>query len=419
MIVRAKTFDEPPGAPPSPPPLPRQLPTLTTMRFVAAAMVFVFHVAMQQFFADQGAQQTLLSVFTQAGWTGVGFFFVLSGFVLTWSDRPGRPARRFWRRRFFKIYPNHLVTLVVAFVLLTWAAGVHVDGGHALLNLLLVQSWFPQLEIRASLNGVAWSLSCEMLFYLAFPLLIRPIRAIRPDRLWAWAAGVAVVIFLVPAVSSLLPREPFLPMGTNSSYDFWFIYQFPPVRMLDFVFGMILARIVMTRRRLPLDLGGSVALAVAAYALAPLFPWVYTLTAVMVVPLGLVIAAGAAAARPHPPTSLAGRVAVRLGEISFALYLWHQLVLTYGRQWLGGSRGLSTPVALGVVVLLFALTLALSWMLFTLVERPIMRRFAGPRRDRLAASEQPAAVPAGTAVGAGAGADHARADEGSTPDAPS
>ncbi|MEU0565219.1 acyltransferase [Nonomuraea sp. NPDC005983] len=376
-------------------------------------MVFIFHVTLAQFFAERGAEQTLLSIFTQAGWAGVGFFFVLSGFVLTWSHRPGHSARGFWRRRFFKIYPSHVVTLVVAFALLTWVAGVQVDAGQALLNLLLVQAWFPQFEIRASLNGVAWSLSCEMLFYLAFPLLIRLIRAIRPERLWAWAAGVAVVIFLVPVASSMLPREP-LPGANLAAYDFWIIYQFPPVRMLDFVLGMILARIVMTGRRLPLDLGGSVALAIAAYALAPLFPAAYTLTAIMVVPMGLVIAAGAAAP-PRPPTSLPARAAVWLGEISFAFYLWHQLVLTYGQQWLGAGRGLSTPAALGVVVLLLAVTLLLSWMLFTLVERPIMRRFARPRRDRPAASAQPPAVPAGTAVGAET--DRTQADGGSTRDA--
>jgi peptidoglycan/LPS O-acetylase OafA/YrhL len=366
------------------PSLPQRLPALTMMRFVAAALVFVFHATMAQFFVDQGTQQTLLSLATQAGWTGVGFFFVLSGFVLTWSHRPSHTAGRFWRRRILKIYPSHLLTAGIAFVLLVWVAGVGVDAGPALLNLLLVQSWSPLIEVRASLNGVAWSLSVEMLFYVMFPLLIRPIRAIRPERLWAWATGVVVVIFLVPVASSLLPRQPTFPLGNMPIYDFWLIYQFPPVRLLDFAFGMILARIVMTGRRLPLDLGGAVALAVAVYALAPFFPSAYTLTALMVVPLGLVIAAGAASAPSHTTTGLAARTAIRLGEISFAFYLLHQMVLTYGRQWIGADHPLSTPAAFGVIALLLAVTLALSWAQFTFVEAPIMRRFA-TRRARPAA----------------------------------
>jgi peptidoglycan/LPS O-acetylase OafA/YrhL len=42
--------------------------------------------------------------------TGVSFFFVLSGFVLTWSARPDDIATGFWRRRIARIYPVHLVT---------------------------------------------------------------------------------------------------------------------------------------------------------------------------------------------------------------------------------------------------------------------------------------------------------------------
>ncbi|WP_079318992.1 acyltransferase [Microbispora sp. GKU 823] len=390
MTSSAQPANSPPAAPAPP---PSRLPTLTGMRFIAAALVFLFHATVQQLFAEPGAQKTFSAVFTQGGWAGVGFFFVLSGFVLAWSYRPGQPARRFWRRRLVKIYPNHLVTMVVAFVLLTLVSKVAVDHWHALYNLLLVQSWFPQLEIRGSLNGVTWSLSCELLFYLAFPLLMRPLSRIRPERLWAWAAGVAVAIFLVPVASSLLPRQPVLPMVEIPAYDFWIIYQFPPVRMLDFVFGIILARIVMTGRRLPLGLGGAAVLAVAAYAVAPLFPTTYTLTAVMVVPLGLLVAAGAAADVAGRRTGLSGRLWIRLGEISFAFYLWQQMVLTYGHLWLGPGKSWSTPVAAGVLVLLFGVVLALSWALFTLVEQPLMRRFASPRR-RPAPPAVPADLPA-------------------------
>ena len=66
-----------------------RLGSLTGMRFVAAAGVFLFHgILYGGFFASAHAQSVLGSVVTVAGWAGVEFFFILSGFVLTWSLRP-------------------------------------------------------------------------------------------------------------------------------------------------------------------------------------------------------------------------------------------------------------------------------------------------------------------------------------------
>jgi peptidoglycan/LPS O-acetylase OafA/YrhL len=73
---------------------------------------------------------------------------------------------------------------------------------------------------------------------------------------------------------------------------------------------------------------------------------------------------------------------VWLGEISFAFYMWHNLVLTYGHQLLGAGKSWSTPTAIAVVILLFAATVLLSWATFRFIEQPIMKRFAVSRRKR-------------------------------------
>lgn len=359
-------------------PAGRRLPALTGMRFLAAAAVFFFHAMYQGFFASPEVQEGYATVLGRAGHLGVGFFFVLSGFVLTWAARDEDSLGRFWRRRLFKIYPNHVLTFAVAFILLTWVAEAVVDRDTAILNFFLLQAWFPQLEVNNSVNTISWSLSCEVLFYLCFPLLYALIQRIRPQRLWVWAAVVAAVVAVVPLLSLLLPHQPQLPWAPVSENRFWFIYFFPPVRLLDFAFGMLLARLVITGRRLPLGLGGAVALTTAAYALAPLVPGEYALVAVMLVPVGLVIAAGAAADAAGERSWLASPAMVWLGNVSFAFYLWHFMVLTYGARWLGAGWG--TPTAIAVLVLLFAVTLLLSWVTYALFEYPIMRRFAGSSR---------------------------------------
>lgn len=79
-------------------------PSLTGLRFVAASLVFAYPAALpvpsMRLFADDAVAYGFYDRASQAGGLGVGFFFVLSGFILTWSARPGDTPRTFWRRRF-------------------------------------------------------------------------------------------------------------------------------------------------------------------------------------------------------------------------------------------------------------------------------------------------------------------------------
>ena len=356
-----------------------RLPSLTGARFVAAAMVFSFHATVLYPFTAPAAQDTSDALLANGGFTGVTFFFILSGFVLTCAVRPRDTAPKFWRRRFFKIYPNHLVTFVAALIMLTVITETAVEGSDAVLNLLLLQSWHPALSVRASFNPVAWSLSCELLFYFAFPFLIKLVNKVRPERLWFWTILSAVSVLSIPSFAKLLPAGTQLP-GGYSDWDLWFAFNLPAVQLLTFVFGMFLAKIVLTGQRLPLKLGGAVALTVGAYLVTPLFGPLYRISAVMVVPLGLLIAAGAAADFDRLPTFLGSRLMVWLGDISFAFYLWHYPVIVAGHHWLGAGENWSTTTAVAVIVLLFAVALLLSWATFKFVEQPIMKRFAGSRR---------------------------------------
>ncbi|MBB4909378.1 acyltransferase family protein [Actinophytocola algeriensis] len=368
------------------------------MRFIAAAMVFLFHgVLYTGLFADPSAQSTLGSIVAGGGWTGVSFFFILSGFVLAWSARSSDTLGRFWRRRLCKIFPNHLVTAVVAYVLASAVVGTALPDS-SWLNILLLQSWVPDLGVIFTGNVVAWSLSCELLFYLLFPLLLPMFNRIRPERLWLWAGGFVVAILLVPTLAAAITPPAALsaplvmPVIDMTMWQQWFVALFPPVRLLEFVFGIVLARIVITGQRLPLNLGGAVAFAIAAYALSPLVPGEYRVAATMVIPLGLVIAAGARMDEAAERSWLSGRRMVYLGEISFAVYMVHNLVLVYGHQLLGATTSWATPAALGVLALFLAATLGVAALLYTLVERPVMQYLANPRRRRPSAL---ASVPTG------------------------
>ncbi len=354
-----------------------RLPSLTGMRFAAALLVFLFHATYEHVFSDPGADAAFFRLFSKAGWVGVSFFFVLSGFLLTWSARPDDTPRRFWRRRLWKIYPSHVLTFAVAAVLLAWT-GQALPG--AVRNLLLVQTWVPDVDVILSVNPVSWSLACEAVFYLAFPLLLRLVLRIRPDRLWWWAGGLVAGVLCVPLLASaVLPAGPEMWWLAVSEEHYWFVFAFPPARALEFVLGMVMARILWTGRwRGPgLPLAGL--MLVAGYAAALVVPFAYGMVAATVVPLACLVTAAAAADVRGNVSPFGGRVMVRLGEISFAFYLLHRLVQMYGHRVVGAERSWGLVEGTGMLLLWLAVTLALAWPLYVFFERPLTRRMGtGP-----------------------------------------
>jgi peptidoglycan/LPS O-acetylase OafA/YrhL len=344
-----------------------RLPSLTGLRFVAAFLVFGLHLMLQGLFTSHAVTRGGAAVFG-AGTAGVSFFFILSGFVLTWSARPGDTAARFWRRRAAKVYPNHLVTAALA-VGAPLAFGGAISLGVLAANLPLVQAWIPSDTYFYGLNTPSWSLSCEVFFYLCFPLLLAGVDRL-PGR-WLWPATVAGlgVVWLMPA----------LALGLPAGLRTWFVLIAPPVRMVEFVIGILLARIVQAGRWIGLGVLPAAGLAVGGYVCAGLVPSQLAHVAVTVVPFALLIPAVACADVRDTRSVLCSRPMVWLGEISFAFYLLHQIVIRLAYK-LIGKHALPTPAGLVVAVGMLVVSVVGAWVLYRLVEQPLMRRLGGGRR---------------------------------------
>ncbi|MFE5208778.1 acyltransferase family protein [Streptomyces sp. NPDC056600] len=359
-----------------------RLPSLTGMRFVAALLVFAFHTTWQTAYVAGTGGDVLGDVFANAGFYGVSFFFVLSGFVLTWSARPEDTKAAFWRRRLVKIYPNHLVTFLIAAVLMLIAADAFTTKG-TLANLFLVQAWIPEIQVPNTMNAVSWSLSVELFFYLSFPLLLRLLNRVPVRRLWALAGVLGALTVVVPAIAQYgiggVPL-PFIADGTLSFGQIWFVYFFPPVRALEFVLGMVAARLVQTGSWPRLGLLPAAAIAVGGYAVNSLVPYLYGVAGTAALWLTPLVAAAATADHRGDASPARGRLLVRLGELSFAFYMVHGLVTSYAHRWLVAGKDL--PPLAGAAALLGALllSLALALTLYRWVEEPLMRRFGAPPR---------------------------------------
>jgi peptidoglycan/LPS O-acetylase OafA/YrhL len=362
-----------------------RLRSLTGMRFIAAFMVLICHIGIV---LVPRVQKPWLSwtepYFYALGPTGVVFFFVLSGFVLTWAARPGDTGRLFWRRRLVKIYPNHLVTLGAALALM-------LIGGHAVTTantvptLFLVQSWIPDQEVvlNYASNAPTWSLACELLFYLAFPALLPLLKKIRAERLWLWMGGVALLICALPFAALLLPEAPMMTNTDVPWWPLWFTYYFPISRMLEFMLGMLTARIVLSGRWIGLPLVPAILLAGASFVVtAGLLPEMYSQTSAIAFFIALLIAAGATADVRGHRTLFRNRTMIFLGEISFALYMVHWLVILYGPMNMAGAGGWTAQSTVSRALvdagLTVGITLLLAWLLYRLVERPAVRRWSRP-----------------------------------------
>ncbi|MEU6057086.1 acyltransferase [Streptomyces sp. NPDC047097] len=364
---------------------PSALPSLTGMRFIAALLVFLSHVSAAWMFTDQPLNRNLDEYLGTLGYVGVSFFFILSGFVLTWSARDGDRPARFWRRRLVKIYPNHFVTWIAGLTL-SLIAGRAVTGQEFFPGLFLVNAWIPQYPVLHGVNGPAWSLGAELVFYLCFPALLVLVKKIRPRHLRGWFGGVTLGIAAVAALAdALLPWEemPGLPFGW---YQFWAVYFLPVSRLLEFVGGILLARILLSGHRIPISRTCAALTLIPGYLLTIHLPGSYGLVLGCFLPLCLVVASGAQGDIAGRPSPMAGRVMVWLGEISFAFYMLHMIVAYNGPVDHGTGHQWGTPEAVVRICAWLALTVLFAWLLHRLVELPAMRLWSRPRvRDRAVA----------------------------------
>ena len=371
-----------------------RLPSLTGLRWVAALLVFVFHLG----YVGGPTGAAIHNVLGRAGHLGVAFFFILSGFVLTWSARPNDRVVAFWRRRLAKIVPNHWTTfaITIALMLLT---GQVLAFSDVLPNFFLVHTWIPRLDSWISVNSVSWSLAAELVFYLTFPAWKRLLDRVPVRALWATAGLVAALIVAIPLlVQGFVPDQPRIPYDTFGPISFdqlWLVYFFPLSRVFEFVLGIVLARIVREGRWISVTTPVAALLVVAGQVFALAIAdtsYLVSTSAAPALPVALLIAAIAHADARGRKTGFSGRRMVWLGEVSFAFYMVHKIVMTYLQQvFTGGEEQWGSPWPVWQWLLFsvacFAITLVAAAALYRFVEIPCLNRFGRSRARRTVLSD--------------------------------
>lgn len=205
--------------------------TLQAGRALAAVAVVTFHAHV--FFIPERLYpgQSISRVF-DIGYSGVEFFFVLSGFIMFLVHRRdigGRAlARRFIERRILRIIPFYwVVTLLMLALLLVQLpeTAYEISMQRVLHSALLI----PLPDGSPLLVGAAWTLTHEFLFYAFFAVLIfAPWIGVAAFLLWI-GATVSAALGQTPVYSAnvlLSPYNLLFPMGILAA----FVFPYLPVR---------------------------------------------------------------------------------------------------------------------------------------------------------------------------------------------
>jgi peptidoglycan/LPS O-acetylase OafA/YrhL len=350
----------------------KKLDSLTTLRFFAASAIVLFH-----FEGHCGVPKNLHKLPL-----AVSFFFILSGFILTyvyptletWEDR-----KKFFIARLARIWPAHffyflLVSLLTFYNLIPGVGNVSTG----FLNIFLLQAWIPVAESYFSFNAPSWSISSEFFFYLCFPFIIY-----NWSNSWLWKTTLIFgTIFLFMWVCSYynlptyqldsqitshgllnvnpLSRIPEFLIGIMGAhawlkYKKWFELDLLKASLLELIALVVLALNFFFYGQMY----DSVAYIVPQWISYGFKVWIGNgiLASLSFVFLIMAFASG----QGIFSRVLTVRFGLLLGEISFSIYLFHQIIYRFYASNIGYFVGFSNKILFSGYWLILLLGSFLVW----------------------------------------------------------
>ena len=236
----------------------KNLPHLTGIRAIAAYFVLFGH------FFDARFSHGIYPLFHEYAviwdYLGMSIFFVLSGFVITYSyyelftkEKWSIASKKFFVARFARLYPLYIFVLILQPYIVVPAL-YYATNMERLSFLTLTQSWF---NLQHVVFASAWSISTEWFFYWAFALFMGVIsiiglaHATSYNRVRALSLNFTVVFLLILYIIFIY-REPltnfltaYITHRNNRLVWGWISYFSPFVRIGEFILGAFAARLYM------------------------------------------------------------------------------------------------------------------------------------------------------------------------------
>lgn len=342
---------------------------LTSLRFFFALIVFLSHLDFLP--KEEVLFNNVYEKILKHGSLGVSFFFILSGFILAYNYHNkilgGEVSYKdFWAARIARIYPLHLFTLLISlpiFISESFTAPL-LWLSSFLSNLILIQSFVPSEEVYFGFNAVSWSISNELFYYAAFPLIIL--------ILWKYPRSKYLsVLFLL-----------LIPLGIYLSPTHLEVFLFginPLLRISDFIVGILLFKIYHAQIFAAFFKKFSTATLLEILSIMIFLMFFsfrediaggYRLSSYYWIPMCLIIFA-------HSYQNgliskiLSHRHLILLGEISFSFYMLHGLVMRYLMAFERRFQIIQHHyIMLGIM---FLVTILTSYIIYRTIELPANR----------------------------------------------
>lgn len=342
---------------------------LTSLRFFFAFCVFLSHLSYLQ--NDTRYKGIFDNIFSE-GFLGVSFFFILSGFILTLNYRDKFlnntiSLKKFYIARFARIYPLHFTMMLISI------PALYSNLKILAFNILLIQSYIPDIKYFFSYNAPSWSISDEMFFYALFPILIGI--SFKLSNFFKIILLISFVLLLI-LLNNLLPKD---------KIHYW-LYITPFTRIFDFILGILLFDIAFHFKNKKITFSkktyiyfqlGAITTLVLFFFFHEFSPISYRYSIYYWLPMCLIILSAATSFISEKSITwitkfLSWKWLVYLGEISFGFYLIHYLVITYTNKYNGliGIHLKGIPLAL----VMFFITLVASIFAFEVIEKPFNKK---------------------------------------------
>lgn len=363
---------------------------LDGLRGVAAILVLIYHIFEGFAFAEStnGEGSGLITTLNH-GHIAVDFFFILSGFVISYAydDRWGKMSLGgFFKRRLIRLHPMLIMGAVVGMIsfLLTgcqqWSGEV-TPISWVMIALLLTIFMVPALpglpyEVRGNgemfpLNGPMWSLFFEYIGNILYALVIRRLST----KLLAVLTAILGVLHAWIFVGDLSGYDSVGIGWTIDTINFWGGL----VRMLfPFTMGMLLARTFKPR-----EVKGAFwicsAMLIAVFAV----PYIaksgtislnslYEVVCIAVI-FPFIVWLGACGKGGDNYT---GRINNFLGELSYPLYIVHYPIMYIFYKWLIENRCYTLGDTLGLSALVVLSSVTLAYACLKLYDEPVRKWLA-------------------------------------------
>ncbi|MBR6640210.1 MAG: acyltransferase [Muribaculaceae bacterium] len=362
---------------------------LDGLRGVAAILVLFYHIFEGFSFAEisNEAGDGIITTLNH-GHIAVDFFFILSGFVISYAydDRWKKMNTwQFFKRRLIRLHPMLIIGAIIGAVTFAIASFEKWDGTTSPIGLVMVALLFSMLmipavpgvpyEVRGNgemfpLNGPGWSLFFEYIGNILYALFIRRLST----KLLATLAAILGVLHAWFFIGNISEYDMVGVGWTIDEVNFWGGL----VRMLfPFTIGMLLARTFK-----PCKIKG--AFWICSIMLIAIFstPYIapendislnslYEVVCIAIIFPFIVWLGACGSCEGHT-----SKINKWLGDISYPLYIVHYPIMYLFYAWLIENEYYTLQDCIGMALLVVVSSITLAFLCLKLYDEPVRKWLA-------------------------------------------